>query len=586
MDPIEEIKKKIDIVEFINRHVPLQKAGRNFKACCPFHSEKTPSFIVSPDRQIWHCFGACNEGGDIFKFLMKWENLTFGEALKILAQEAGVKLKPGEYVDNEWSKKQKLISINQYAADFYQYLLEKHRLGERARTYLENRGVNQHSAKYFYLGYAPHSWNSLLKYLHKKGYLENDILATGLAIKNEAGRLYDRFRARLMFPLTDLRGNILGFSGRVMDQTTKGGTEMKYVNTPETAIYHKREHLFGLSQAKKEIKDKNEILLVEGEFDTILAHQNNYKQAVAIKGSALTQDHLRIIKRLTNRIIFALDMDEAGREAIRRSIFEAEKYEFQMYVLNLEGGKDPADVFRTAAHEFTHFYKKKETIYEYLLNYYSRSQDLDTVYGQKNVIDAMLPILTNLYNPILFDHYLKLLAEKTKTEAETIKKALAQYRRKAKLKKTTDFSTKTDEKRNIEETLENYLLALLVQTDQQELLFKTAHEQLEKDDFYFPATYKLLKFAESIWQKEPKNFLEQLSSHLPQELVDIYNRGFLYELPQGDINWPKEVAKNILKIKKISLKKQIQKIAGTDNEEELKNKLKKLRKVEKSLSIV
>lgn len=586
MDQLEEIKKRLDIVEFINRHVPLQKAGRNFRAPCPFHSEKTPSFIVSPDRQIWHCFGACNEGGDIFKFLMKWENLTFGEALKILADQAGVKLQKDQFVDQQWDQKQRLTTINQYAADFYQYLLEKHRLGEKARQYLQQRKVNGKTAKHFYLGYAPRSWDSLLKYLRKKGYKEPDILSTGLIVKNAQGRIYDRFRSRLMFPLMDMRGNILGFSGRVMDALTKGGTEMKYVNTPETPIYHKRENLFGLFQAKNDIRDKNEIMLVEGEFDAILAHQHGYKQAVAIKGSALTQDHLRLIKRLTNRLTFALDMDEAGREAIRRSISEAEKYEFEMQVITLNSGKDPADVFSTDAHIFTESYQNKQTVYEYLLDYYSQDQDLNTVYGQKHVIEAMLPILANIYNPILFDHYVKLLSQKTKTDKETIAKALLQFRRKNKTKADASFAPKPAEKRDPEENLENYLLALLIQTDKQKLLFAKIKQELEEADFYSPAVFKLFAFSEKIYEQSQENWLEKLNAALPKELVDPLNRGYLYQLPQTEIDWDKEITKTVLKTKKLSLKKQIQKLMREDNEKELKVKLKKLKAIEKSLSIV
>lgn len=586
MDQLDEIKKRLDIVEFINRYVPLQKAGQNFRAPCPFHSEKTPSFIVSPDRQIWHCFGACNEGGDIFKFLMKWENLTFGEALRILADQAGVKLQQNQFVDQQWNQKQRLTAINQYAADFYQYLLEKHSLGEKARHYLKNRKVNLKTAKHFYLGYAPRSWDSLIKYLRKKGYSNQEVLDTGLIVKNTQGKIYDRFRSRLMFPLTDLRGNILGFSGRVMDQVTKGGTEMKYVNTPETAIYHKRENLFGLFQAKSTIRDKNEIMLVEGEFDAILAHQNGYKQTVAIKGSALTQDHLRVVKRLTNRLTFALDMDKAGHEAINRSIREAEKHEFEMQVITLKSGKDPAEVLTTAPEEFVQAYRQKQAVYSYLLNYYSQNQDLNSVYGQKSVIEAMLPVLNNIFNPILFDHYLKLLAQKTKTEPNTILKALHRLRYKNKAKTVFEISPTPNAKKNPSETLENYLLALLIQTKHQEQLFKEIDKNLNESDFYSPAAFHLLGLSHDAWKKNQSDWLKQLNLTLPKELVDSLNRGYLFQLPDNQVDWDKEIQKTVLKIKKLSLKKQIQKIMRSDNEEALKPLLKKLSKVEKSLSII
>jgi len=586
MDQLAEIKKRIDIVEFINRHVPLQKAGRNFKGLCPFHSEKTPSFVVSPDRQIWHCFGACNEGGDIFKFLMKWENLTFGEALKILAQQAGVKLDRGVYTDQDWDKKQRLLTINQYATDFYQFLLEKHKLGERGRKYIEDRGVNLKTAKHFYLGYAPRSWSALLNFLRKKGYGEAEILSAGLISKSQNNRFYDRFRARLMFPLMDMRGNILGFSGRVMDTSTKGGKEMKYVNTPETSIYHKRENLFGLAQAHKEIRDKNEIILVEGEFDAILAHQYGYRQTAAIKGSALTRDHLRLIKRLTNRLVFALDMDEAGQKAIKSSIEEAEKYDLQMHVVNLKSGKDPADIFKNQPNKFTEFYKNKQTIYEYLMDFYSKGQDLQTVYGQKTVIEKMLPSLANIYNPILFDYYLKLLCKKTSTEVETIKKAIFNFRNKAKQKQKYEKEFKTVNKKNAEEALENYLLAILVQSKEQETLVKMVEKTLEKADFYSPAVFKLFELVKKIIAQKQNKVIETLEKNLPSELTDAFNRGFLYELTRNEIDYKKEIKRVVLKIKKHSLKKQLKNLASLDKQEDLKNKLKTLREVEKSLSVI
>ena len=584
MDPLAEIKKRIDIVEYINRHVSLQKAGRNFRAPCPFHAEKTPSFIVSPERQIWHCFGSCNEGGDIFKFLMKWENLTFGEALKILADQAGVKLEKHAFADQNWDKKQRLLTINQYAADFYQFLLEKHKLGDKARRYLDERKVNLKSAKHFYLGYAPRSWDSLFKYLSKKGYSAAEINLTGLLVKSGEDHYYDRFRSRLIFPLSDMRGNILGFSGRILE-AKPDPKDAKYINTPETTIYHKRENLFGLHQASREIKDKNEVILVEGEFDVIMSHQFGYKQAVAIKGSALTRDHLRLIKRLTNKLTFALDMDSAGQEAVRRSIDEAEKFDFEMHVVNMDKGKDPADVFRDNPAEFEKYYQKKRTIYEHLIEQFAKKEDLNTVYGRKNLVENMLPYLTKIYNPIVEDHYLKLLSEKTATTVETIKKSMNAYRRGEKTKKETQAPSAAKEKKKIEETLENYLVALFVQTDKQPLILEKV-TRLAEDDFFSQATCKLFRVAQNIYKEHPSEIVKTLANVLPQELLENYNKGFLWELPSGDVDWAKEIERNILNIKKHSLRRQIKKLMEIGEQSVLQNKLHKLKDVEKRLSIV
>jgi len=582
MDPLAEIKRKLDLVDFINQRVPLQKAGRNFKAPCPFHSEKSPSFIVSPDRQIWHCFGSCNEGGDIFKFLMKWENLTFGEALKVLADQAGVELKKDAVVDQKWQERQRYFTINQYAADFYQFLLEKHKLGERSRTYLENRKVNAKTAKHFGLGYAPRSWDSLFKYLSKKDYGPEEMARAGLVVKTDKNHYYDRFRSRLMFPLTDMRGNILGFSGRLL--TVGDKMEAKYLNTPETAVYHKRENLFGLHQAHKAIKDANEILLVEGEFDAILAHQFGYKHTVAIKGSALTQDHLYLIKRLTNRLTFALDMDEAGQEAIHRSIDEAEKFDFEMNVVMLKGGKDPADLLSEKPQEFEKDYQNKQTIYEYLIESNAQKLGLDSIYRKKELVETILPYLSRIRNPILVDHYLIRLSEKTGIALSTITKALTNFARKR--KPLTEEVTETPkEHKKMEEGLETYLIALLVQTDKQALILERL-DKLEEQDYYSPSTFKLFRLAKEIYATHPKELLPILGEKLPGELLESFNKAFLWELPESDTDWEKEVEKNILNIKKYSLKRQIKELMKQDNEEKLVVKLRELKEVEKALSIM
>src|SRR3989344_7811470 len=249
MTDVENVKSKIDIVSFINEHVPLKKSGRNFAARCPFHSEKTPSFFVSPERQSWYCCGTCSEGGDIFTFVQKWENVEFAEALKILAQKAGITLTHA-HVSEESSLKEKLIEINHVASEFYHYLLTNHNMGKRAMAYLKDRGIKPETIKTFVLGYAPSSWDSLFKYLLKKGYQASDIATAGLVISLTGGGYYDRFRGRLIFTLRDHRGNTVGFSGRVLpgadDPDASGQQGAKYINTNETPVYVKGSILYGL----------------------------------------------------------------------------------------------------------------------------------------------------------------------------------------------------------------------------------------------------------------------------------------------------------------------------------------------------
>jgi len=284
-DQTEEIKEKIDIVEYIGQFVKLTKAGRNFKGLCPFHQEKTPSFVVSPDRQIWHCFGTCGVGGDVISFLMKWENLTFYEALKELAEKAGVKLESGNFEDTKWDQKEKLYAINRATLKYYQYLLAKTSYGAAAREYLQKRKLDERIINTFELGYAPSSWDSLSKYLQKKSFSLQDIAASGLIIFKNQRHGYDRFRNRIMFPLRDARDNVVGFSGRLLKDDARSA---KYVNTPETDVYHKRNHLYGINKTKEAIRKRDNVIVVEGEFDLITPYQYGVENIVAIKGAALT----------------------------------------------------------------------------------------------------------------------------------------------------------------------------------------------------------------------------------------------------------------------------------------------------------
>src|SRR3989339_304473 len=268
--PIDEIKKKLDLVEFISSYITLKNSGVNIKGNCPFHNEKTPSFVVSPERQIWHCFGSCGEGGDIVKFLMKWENITFFEALKELAKKAGITLKNSNLEDSAWKKKERFFNMNRLAAEFFQYVLNKTKFGKKGEEYLKDRQIKQPIIEKFMLGYSPSSWDSLRLFLKKKNFSDQEMHENGLLVLTDSARYYDRFRGRLMFPLCDARDHILGFSGRSLEDNVK---EAKYINTPETPIYHKRETLFGIHLSKEAIKKEKNAVLVEGELDVISPYQ-------------------------------------------------------------------------------------------------------------------------------------------------------------------------------------------------------------------------------------------------------------------------------------------------------------------------
>ena len=341
MSDIDEIKTRLNIVDIVSERLTLKKTGRNFKALCPFHAEKTPSFIVSPDRQTFHCFG-CGKGGDILTFVMEFDHVDFTEALETLAERAGVKLERRPADTPEAKLKQKLLEINHLASEYYHYLLVKHAVGEKARDYLKHRGVTDKSIKTFSLWYSPNDWDGLLTYLRKKGYEEKLIETGGLVIRGNRG-YYDRFRGRVMFALKDHRGNVVGFSGRVLDPEAQ---EAKYINTSETPVYTKGKVLYALDVTREAIQKANEAVLMEGELDVISSFQSGIGNVVAIKGSAVTEDHARLLRRFCERLIFALDSDIAGDAAARRGIEIAEKVGFDMRVATMPAGKDPDEAAR------------------------------------------------------------------------------------------------------------------------------------------------------------------------------------------------------------------------------------------------
>src|SRR3990172_8093403 len=314
MDDVEKVKSKIDIVELIGERIQLKKAGRNFKTTCPFHGEKTPSFVVSPERQIWHCFG-CQKGGDIFTFLEEYEHITFSEALKEMAARAGVKLTVSAARTDREKKQELIYGLNHLSGQFYNYLLLSHRAGKRALRYLiEQRNLTIPIIKTFNLGYAPAS-DALVKYLiGKKKYKEEDLLLAGLAYR--AGRyVSDFFKDRIIFPIIDHRGNTIAFSGRQLTESNLSG---KYVNTRETPVYIKGDTVYGLNLARDGIKKEGRVIIVEGEFDVITAHKQGIPNIIAVKGTALTENQDRLLKRFAPKFALCFDTDPAGTEAQRR----------------------------------------------------------------------------------------------------------------------------------------------------------------------------------------------------------------------------------------------------------------------------
>ena len=447
MDTVDEIKQRLDIVEMVSSYVPdLKKSGRNFKAVCPFHAEKTPSFFVFPERQSWHCFGACGTGGDMFAFVMRKEGVDFKEALNILAERAGVTVvqrKP----DEGKSEADRLKEINEAAAELFHNQLFNSTGGQRTQEYLIRRGVSEKTMRQFQIGYSQDSWDSLRQELMRRGYHENELAAAGLLVEKEKEGTYDRFRNRLMFPIRDMAGRVVGFGARALDDSLP-----KYLNSPQTLIFDKSSSLYGIDFARPAIRKENLAVIVEGYMDVIVAHQHGFTNVVASLGTALTEKHVGIVKKLTNRLTLALDADAAGEMATLRGIEVAShtfdqkvvplptsaglvKYEEQLdaeiSVMILPEGKDPDDVIKESPQEWEHLLKQASPVVDYTFDLVISKLDVTKARDKSQAVDQLLPLIAEIKDRVRQAHYLQKLARMVAVDEQKLDSELSQFKQKA-----------------------------------------------------------------------------------------------------------------------------------------------------------
>lgn len=544
---VDEIKRKIDIVDFIGSYIQLKRAGRNFKAVCPFHQEKSPSFVVSPDRQIWHCFGACHDGGDIFKFQMKWDNSTFAEALKDLAGKAGVTLEVSAYEDAEWKKKEQLLHINNIAKQFFQYILLETPQGTDAREYLHNRQLNEKIVKKFELGYASSSWDLLARYFKKKNISLSLAEELGLIGKRSDGTHYDRFRDRIMFPIKDAKGNCIGFSGRIMTPNDKVA---KYINTPETPLYHKRETLYGIDVAKEAIKKEDRVIVVEGEFDMISPYQAAYENIVAIKGSAVTKEQLLLLKRYTNRMVLALDSDAAGEDAARRAIEAAQEIEFEINVATFSFAKDPDEAVQKDRTAFKKSIDDSQPIYDFIITASLKRYNLEDPYAKKAFADEVGNVLRTITNPIIRSFYTKKVAKLLEVAEQSIEENLRYIQYKRKVGKP-DGPAPAPISRI--EQMEKFIIGYLIHTAQPELR-KQVIEILQPEDFSVPALSKLREHMVIYLSDDAR--MEDTMGVFPVELQSVIDE--LYLLDTGEMAWSDEkILRAAYEIKRDAVKRHL-----------------------------
>jgi DNA primase len=462
MSVIDEVKQRIDIVEVVSQHVKLTKSGRTFRGLCPFHSEKHPSFFVYPERQSWHCFGACNTGGDVFSFIMKKEGIDFGEALRLLAQRAGIalpsRLEPGA----RRNEQDRLYQINEAAAQYFHNLLLNSPAGEKARSYVASRGLSAETIASFQLGFSSNSWEALKQHLVERGYTESELLTAGLVIESDAGGTHDRFRNRLMFPISDIKGRITGFGARVLDDSLP-----KYLNSPQTPVFDKSSSLYGINLAAAVIRQQNMVVIVEGYMDVITAHQNGFNNVVASMGTAVTEEQVYTLKELAKNIVLVLDADAAGKEAMLRCVDYENILKAEIKVTILPRGKDPDNVIRGDVKSWQQLVGEASLpIVDYTFNMVTSELDLSTANDKSSAATSLIPIIAAIRDTVRRAHYLRKLAgltdiDERRLEPEVRRAELIQRRLRANESKSR--VARHDLQAIRSSPVEEYCLALLLQ---------------------------------------------------------------------------------------------------------------------------
>lgn len=425
-DYAEEIKARLGIYEVVSQYVQLKRAGHNYKGLCPFHSEKTPSFVVSPDKQICHCFG-CNKGGDIFTFVQELENISFGEAMEMLADQAGVKIEKKKVKEQvvDKSVKDPYFQAHELATSFFEEHLHGSEDGKKVLDYLHRRGLDDKTIRDFRLGFAPDAYDLLNPYLLSKGIEKDVLLKSGLAATKTIGedRVYDKYRARLIFPIFDQLGKVCAFGGRTLKQEQMP----KYLNSADNPIYNKSRVLYGFYHAKQDIKKEGKVILVEGYFDVLLPYQAGVRNIVATSGTALTEDQVRILKRVTKEAVTCFDADDAGFEATKRAYFLLSNQDIGVKTVAEFEGKDPADFVRSKGVAFADVVNKADDFILVFVNKLLKVNDSKTLDGRRKILGEALPVYKNI-SPAVRDFFIRDLSGKLGVKEQFIYDEISNYK--------------------------------------------------------------------------------------------------------------------------------------------------------------
>lgn len=455
MDAVEEVKARLSIEDVISEYVQLKRAGRNFKGLSPFGNEKSPSFMVSPEKQIWHDFSS-GKGGNMFSFVMEMEGLDFKGALELLARKAGVDLsqyRSGRGADTS-KLKEKLYHANELAAKFYQVQFSKNKT---AWEYVFNkRKFTKAVALEFRIGYSPNTGTALLEYLKKQGITEDEAQKAGLATKRYS-EARDMFRGRLMIPLMDAQGQVIGFTARLLEDNPEAP---KYINTPQTLLYDKGRHVYGLHLAKEAIRQNKYVVVSEGNLDVIASHQAGVKQVVATAGTAMTESHLKTLARFTDDIRLAFDEDKAGQTATERVIPMASKLDLSLSIIPIPEGKDPDELIKKDPKLWERVINEHEYALDWLIDRYKKTTDLNSAEGKRRFSDTILATIHRLNDPVEQDHYLSQLADMLNVSVDALRSKLKLNKNEVQRLKQNKSIQQTDAEQIEHIKLQDHLLCL------------------------------------------------------------------------------------------------------------------------------
>ncbi len=560
--PIDEIKDRLDIVDVVKDYVKLEKAGVNYRALCPFHSEKTPSFFVSPSRQIWHCFGGCGKGGDIFRFIMEVEGVEFNDALRVLAAKAGIELKKQD--PKIKTERQRIYEICELSTRFFEKKL-KESSTKKVEKYLLERGINQESIKEWRLGYSPEKWSDLIDFLENKNYSAKEVEKAGLAVKKEGtNRYYDRFRGRIIFPVFDFNSQPIGFGGRIFDPENEKQKQAKYLNTSNTLIYDKSKILYGIDKARSSARKTGFCVLVEGYTDAIMSYQAGVENVVATSGTALTPYQLKILKRYCNNLIMAFDMDVAGDSATKRGIELAQENDFNIKVALMPENLDPADLILENPVSWKEALKKSIHVVSFYFQTAFSRFDSSVPENKKKIARLVLPIIKKIDSDIEKDFWIQKLAEKLEVKENSVIEDLIKIK-----DEPIKFKEKHEEnqtKKQRIDLLEERFLALVIKN-------KDKIKDLTSDDFSF-FSKETQEIINGIKQGKENPSLKEKINYL----------GMKSEVELENVDCEKEAVNCLSEIKNIVIKKKLNEISFQMKKAEAKKDFVESEKLKKEFN--